>query len=146
MTALALALFAVLAVIDRVIGAGGIVTLELAWSPARAASTIASYRATAGLAPAWLSMAVDAAFIPVYAVALRLWLRHRVGPRAAVLPVIAAGCDAVENLGLVALLAGARAPAITIATSTLASVKFVLLVASLVLLLASAVSARRGDR
>ena len=87
----------------------GIVSLELAWSAEKAEAIIASWEARAGLYAAF-GLGFDYFFMIAYAVAIALGTllaagRHpgrfaRLGAWLGIAAILAAVCDAVENMGM----------------------------------------------
>jgi hypothetical protein len=159
----ALALFAVLAVIDRKLadtGGPGIVPFELAGTRDRAQEILSDWGAK-GRDDARLSLWLDYAYIVAYATFFALavaalrdmardrgWRRFaRAGAVIVAFPIAAGVCDAFENAFLLLVVGGHEglAPAAT----TFALAKFALSITSTVYILASLVRrwvARSGDR
>jgi len=122
----------------------GIVSFELAATPARAAGILASWDGPARLRAAF-TLGLDYLFMPLYAAALSLAcilaggaLHRRGWPLAgwavplAAAPWLAAGLDAVENVGLTALVFGALDPFWPLLSAVCAYGKFGLLFVGLV--------------
>jgi hypothetical protein len=145
------ALFLVLVLIDRRIqesGGPGIVPFELAGSTDRATQILGQW-GQAGQDAARLSLWLDFPYLVVYGAFFSLavlalrdaarrlgWERFaRAGAAIAVLPIVAAACDAIEDVGLLLVLDGHGAsPAPTFATA-FAVVKFAALATAQIYLL-----------
>jgi hypothetical protein len=155
-------LFLVLAVVDARIqdsGGPGIVPFELAWSTDRATEILGQW-GQSGRDAARLSLWIDYLYLIAYAAFLSLavlavrdaaqrrgWARYaRPGTAIAVLPVVAAVCDAIEDAALLLVVGGhADSPAPALATA-FALVKFAALAVALVYLLGGliAMAAKRS--
>jgi hypothetical protein len=136
-------LFLALVLIDRQIqesGGPGIIPFELAGSTDRATEILGEWGQD-GRDAARLSLWLDFPYLIAYGVffwlavramadagARRGWERYaRAGRAIAVLPIVAATCDALENVGLLLVIEGhADSPAPTVATA-FALAKFVTL-------------------
>lgn len=156
----AAALLLALALLDLRIqdsGGPGIVGFELAGSTERATQILAEW-GQAGQDAARLSLWLDFAYLIAYAVFLCLavlairdaarsrgWERYaRPGTAIALLPIVAAACDAIEDVGLLLVLDGhgaSRAPQLATA---FAIVKFVALAGALLYLLAGLAAVARA--
>jgi hypothetical protein len=151
LAAVTLGLLVALALLDRQMqdaGGPGIIAFELAGSSGRAAEIIADW-GERGRDAARLSLWLDFAYLAAYGTFLWLAIRAlrdgalrrsrmrfaRLGAHVEPLPLVAAGCDAVEDVALLLVLGGhggAVAPALAAA---FASVKFACLgIAALYLL------------
>ena len=122
----------------------GIVSYELAGSVTEAQRILASWNPTARLYAAF-SLGLDTLYIPAYAIAIglacawaaELWNKRRgwlalIGVGLAWALMVAALCDAIENVGLVTMtLSGVREPWPALARGC-AVVKFLLIGAGLV--------------
>ncbi len=143
--ALTLILFAIFRVLDVPLrtpaASNGIVSFELAGTPAAAQSMIDSWDARARLFAAF-GLGIDYLFMPIYSLALTLGIllaagRHQggfktIGAVAGWGAFVAAAFDALENLGLTAsLLNGVSVPWPQISAFS-ATIKFTLLVMGLV--------------
>jgi len=133
----------------------GIVSFELAGSPAQARTILASWDATARIA-AGLSLGVDYLFMVLYALTIGLGcvlIGEKLGGMAARLGVVlawgvafAAVLDAVENWALIRWLLGSRAGFWPSLAAGCATVKFALVGVGLAFVLGGAVVVllRRG--
>lgn len=156
------ALFAVLAVLDRRMmdaGSHGIVDFELAFSEQRAGE-ILSVWGTEGRDAARLSLWLDFPFLIAYGLFLRLAvlalrdaLLHRDRERLArpavaiaVLPLVAAGADAVEDVFLLLVLGGRADTLGPPLAGAFATVKFLCMVATVLYLLAGLATVVRARR
>lgn len=138
-----LVLFAILAVIDRQMtktGGPGIVGFELARTPERAAEILGQW-GSSGRDAARASLWLDFVYLATYGAFLWLAIRAmrdafvrramdgfaRFGERIALLPVIGAACDAVEDVFLLLVLGGHGGDSAPAIATAFASVKFVCL-------------------
>ncbi len=128
--------------------AGGVVALELAFTPARALALIDAWPAD-GIAVAQRALWLDIVYIALYAsglaAACTLIARHgpggwaRWGRRLTPLPLVAALLDVIENVNLLLVVqragAGAELSPFTYLATLCATVKFALIAVTLVFLL-----------
>ena len=148
----------IFAVHDRPMGANGIVAFELAFTPAQANLLFAVW-GPEGIQAAREALWIDFLFMPTYAfwlggMALGQWRRaragwaRRLGLWAAALPFAAWALDFVENVALLNVLRDTFHPsaaALTVA-GWAASVKFGLILACAVYVVAAWVAGRRWQR
>lgn len=110
----------------------GIVSLELASTPSEAESIVARWDKEARVEGAVTAVHWDFAFLVSYGIGLALlclWTSRKLGRVVAALALVAALCDAAENLGLLTELKGAPvSESVAFATSVFARAKFVLLI------------------
>jgi hypothetical protein len=135
-----LGLLVVLVVLDRRMqdaGGPGIVPFELAGSTARMEEILAEW-GERGRDAARLSLWLDFAYLAAYGMFLWLAIRAlrdaalrrartgfaRLGERIAPLPLVAAACDAVEDVALLLVLGGRGGSAAPALAAAFASVKF----------------------
>lgn len=152
-------LFVVLVALDlrmQSTGGPGIVGLELAGTTDRATQVMAEWGQT-GQDAARLSLYIDflfliayGAFLPLAILAVRDAARERgwesfarFGAAIAVLPIVAALCDAVEDVGLLLVLDGHGASRATQGATSFALLKFAALAVALAYLLAGLVALAR---
>ena len=119
----------------------GIVALQLAWSPERAQEIVDGWREAKLLGKARIGIYVDFAFLVLYAIGgvlLVVLLARAAADTEAVSAataadlasygaraiVVTAALDAVENLGLLALLRAERAGRLAVVVSAVATAKF----------------------
>jgi hypothetical protein len=138
-----LVLFAILAVIDRRMtgtGGPGIVGFELARTPERAQEILGEWGGD-GRDAAKLSLWLDFLYLATYGAFLSLAVRAvrdafarramdgfaHFGGRIALLPLVGAACDAVEDVFLLLVLGGHGGSAAPAIATAFASVKFVCL-------------------
>ncbi|HYI79521.1 MAG TPA: hypothetical protein VEW67_01510 [Thermoleophilaceae bacterium] len=138
-------------------GGPGIVAFELAGSTDRATQIMAEW-GQAGQDAARLSLWVDFLYLIAYgaflslailavrdAARLRGWDSYaRFGAAIAVLPIVAALCDAVEDVGLLLVLDGHGASRAPQAATAFALLKFAALTVALAYLLAGLVALARA--
>lgn len=154
-----MALFVVLGLLDlrmQDTGGPGIVGFELAKSSERATQIMAEWGQT-GQDAARLSLGLDflfliayGAFLPLAILAVRDATRRngwesyaRFGAAIAVLPIVAALCDAVEDVGLLLVLDGHGASRAPQAATAFALLKFAALAIALAYLIAGLVALAR---
>ncbi len=152
-------LFLVLAALDlrmQSTGGPGIVGLELAGTTDRATQIMAEWGQT-GQDAARLSLWIDFVYLIAYGGFLALailavrdaarrrgWETYaRYGTAIAVLPIVAALCDVVEDVGLLLVLDGHGASRIPQAATAFALLKFAALAVALAYLLAGLVALAR---
>jgi len=149
-------LFVIFAVHDRPMGANGIVAFELAFTPDQARLLFAVW-GPAGVQAAREALWIDFLFMPAYALwlggmALGQWRAARAGWAvrlglwAAALPFAAWALDFVENVALLGVLADTIHPSANLLSVAgwAASVKFGLIVACAVYVVAAWVAGRGG--
>jgi hypothetical protein len=146
------ALFVVLVLVDRAIeasGGPGIVAFELAGSTDRVAEILGHWGQD-GRAAARVSLGLDFLFLVAYATFLTLavlelrdvgrrrgWTAYaRPATAIAFLPAVAAACDVVENLALLAMVQGEGTGRLPPTATAFASAKFAALAIVVVYLLA----------
>lgn len=151
-----LVLLAVLAALDALMqdaGGHGIVDFELAWTAERAQEILAAW-GEKGRDAAELSLWLDYLYLLAYGAFLWLAIRAlrdaalgrgwerfaRPGSAIAVLPLIAAACDAVEDAFLLLVLGGNDGDAAPALAAGFASVKFLCLAIALLYLLGGLVA------
>lgn len=150
--------YIVLTIHDRPLAPYTIVSLELAFTPARAAAMFAAW-GEAGLRIARQSLLIDFGFMPAYALALgglvlaeaqlaagrmQTW-----GLRLAAAPFVAVLFDAVENIALLVVLAQPASPSagLLMLAGVCALIKFGLLLAAFAYIAAASVGRlRRATR
>jgi len=125
----------------------GVVHYEFAWTAETATRMIDSW---ADVRPfAWGSLLVDYASMWAYASLLAGLARHALAPDAARIAGgaawAAAGLDAVENAGLIAMFARGATSGWALTAGVAASIKFVLLVAVIVAIVWGFTTRRRRD-
>ncbi len=155
---LTLLVFAAISVLDQPLhttaAPAGIVSFELAGTPARAQAILASWGPRQRVAAA-LSLGLDYLFLSLYGLTLAWgcwWMaarrRGRVarwGRRLGWGALAAAGVDAVENFALIRLLWGAQDPLWPRLAWGCATVKFTLVVVAVLYLIVALVAARRAS-
>lgn len=151
LTATIAILLARLAPLEAVLAARGhgIVDLELAWT-AQQFTEITTAWGAEGVTAARTQTLWDFAWIPSYALtlwaSLKLSLRSatgtlaRRGAQVAALIPVAAGCDVVENIALLLGLGDGPRAILAPLASAMATVKFAILLAAIVVLLACLVA------
>jgi len=156
----AVVLFVVLGLLDlrmQDTGGPGIVGLELAGSTDRATQILGEWGQT-GRDAAQLSLWIDFLFLIAYGAFLSLailavrdaarrngWDSYaRYGAAIAVLPIVAAVCDALEDVGLLLILDGHGATLVPQAATAFALAKFATLAVALAYLLAGLTALARA--
>lgn len=104
----------------------GILPFEFAFSGEAAAGILVGW-GPEGRRVAVAAHIVDYPYLVAYGLGLRGLVRQWGGGRLAVLPLVAAGCDAVENAALLGMLGVGPSDALAVAAGVFASAKFTLL-------------------
>jgi hypothetical protein len=155
-----LVLFAILAVIDRQMtdtGGPGIVGFELARTSGRAAEILGQW-GSSGRDAARASLWLDFVYLITYAAFFALAIRAlsdslarrgvdgfaRFGKRIWALPIVAAACDAVEDVFLLLVLGGHGGDSGPAIATAFASVKFACIGIAIVYLLIGLLALRRA--
>lgn len=129
------ATFAVEAWLNRPLGMVpyGILALEFAWTPEAARKIVDVWSAADLIGRARAGVVFDYAFLLAYGwcfyemVLRQCWTGTAADRRVARLPLVAAACDAIENVGLLFMLGGRVTPGPASLSAWFATVKFALI-------------------